>query len=225
MGGFLASSAVRDRPVKKVASQIQSCVSKHGVACKPVTSGPVVDATDVRIFAPTNSWTVVLWPEYFNIHDIEVCKELSAALRTTISTVHVYDGDYWTHVLLRDGEALDHFASMPNYFDEEDGEDGDEAEPHGAARARKWAGDASVVAKALSLPSPDAITPYFVSVDEDTDDEKAFPEDEFELSDFWVFTDFWRKTGVAYPPDVAAYGARLRLGKNFAQKLPTSNEL
>jgi hypothetical protein len=46
------------------------------------------------------------------------------------------------------------------------------------------------------------IAPYFATVGENHMG-KAFADDEFELSNFWVFTDFWRRVGISYPADVS----------------------
>ena len=213
MGYFLAVSAFKNQPVEAVAKCTASYTGKHGVGCKPKSDGQtnLNPKTDAAIYAPANGWTVVLWPAYFNIHDIEACRALSEQMQAVVATVHVYDDAYWTNVLFDQGRRLDQFASIPNYFE------------GGPEIAQRWGGDASVVARAMSVPEAQ-IAPYFAKIGE-ADLGKAFVDDEFELSNFWVFTDFWRRIGIRYPADVSKCALQLRLDKGFGQKLPTSGEL
>ena len=71
--------------------------------------------------------------------------------------------------------------------------------------------------------SPDVIRPYLADADALPDPEgKAYPDDEFPVGDFWVFTDFWRRLGITYPTPGQNLAAILRLGTNVQKKLPTS---
>lgn len=213
MGEFLAVSAFRDRPVEDLAPAVSHYVRGHGVACDLIQDGSHEEAVDALIFPPTNGWTVVLWPPYFNIHDITLCAAVSRELATLASTVHIYDGDYWTHVLFDRGDLVDRFASMPGYFTEDPGEV--------AALAESWAGDADRLGAALGKAAED-IRPYLVHIDPEGEEPgMAFEDDEFGLDDYWVFTDLWKRIGVTYPDDVGNYERVLRLGKDFMDRLPT----
>jgi hypothetical protein len=121
---------------------------------------------------------------------------------------------------------LDRFATMPDYFTDD---------PTEVARlTAKYAGRPAVVAEAVGLPV-EQIAPYLVHViTEDGEDEdgyyvtepemgKAFPDDEFDLDDAWVFVDFWRRLGIGYASDVRAYAARLRLAPGWSGKLPAGD--
>lgn len=132
-------------------------------------------------------------------------------------TVHTYDGDYWVHTLIRNGERLDRFASMPGYFVEDPTEL--------LAVQRAWAGNAQVVARALGRPA-DQVAPYFVHVPADRDNElgRAFGDDDFDRDDIWVFVDLWRRLGITYPEDVKASVASLRLAPDWLDIVPTGTE-
>jgi hypothetical protein len=218
MGEFLSVSAFHDQSVESIASHTSSYASRHGVACTPMGQGEVNEALDIAIFAPHNRWTVVLWPQYFNIHDIELCRSLSKEMPSLASTIHVYDGDYWVNAVFNRGTTVSLFASVPEYFAE--------SETDAARLKSKWSGNAAAISEALSVPT-EQIAPYFVHLDGDRSDQlgKAFADDEFELWDFWVFVDFWRRLGIAFPTNVCTYQQRLRLPKNFANKLPCDDEL
>jgi len=85
--------------------------------------------------------------------------------------------------------------------------------------AESWAGDPARFSEALGV-DPETIARYLVAVDPDGEESlgKAFEDDEFEIDDYWVFTDMWRRMGITYP-DVRAYVKTLRLGTT--DKLPT----
>ena len=116
MGHFLAVSAFRDRSVQSVSDAVVAYAKRFDCDCEPATGGEPDDSRDALVFPPENGWTAILWPSYFNIHDIELCRNVSSALAAIVSTVHVYDGDYWTHALIESGTVRDVFASMPYYF-------------------------------------------------------------------------------------------------------------
>lgn len=151
--------------------------------------GEIDPADDVSAFGSVNGWTVVLWPEYFNIHDVAAVADMSGRLGVLASTVHTYDGDYWAHRLFRSGVELDRFASVPGYFAEDPNEL--------LALEQRWAGNAMVVAEAVGCPVGQ-VAPYLVHVPAGADGRagKAFADDEFPIDDMWVFVDFWRRLGI-----------------------------
>ncbi len=217
MGNFLAVSAFRDQSVESVVSNTISYAAKYGTTCKPMGPGKVDERTDAIIFAPQKRWTLVLWPQYFNVHDIELCRILSADMPSLVSTVHVYDDDYWVNAIFDKGVTVSLFASVPGYFAETE-EDLEKLKA-------KWSGDANSISQALSAPR-EAIAPYLVHLDAENpnDPGKVFPDDEFELQNFWVFTDLWRRLGITYPADMTNYAERLQLPKDFGRKLPFSDQ-
>jgi len=205
MGHFLAATAIR-APVPAVTKAIIAYCAEHSVACKELERTQPHEKTDALLFAE-GDWTVVLWPAYFNMHDLSAARHLSAQLGTIVSTVSVHDDDCWCHGLCNRGELLDKFASAPELL---------ELDP------AEWTGDADTVAAALGV-EPSSVAPYFRHVESNEDwDTKAFPDDEFPLVDFWVFCDFWRCCSISYPGDMTAFVSCLRLAENFADCLPTN---
>jgi hypothetical protein len=218
MAHFLAVSAFRDQSVESVASHTVSYASTYDVACMTAGQGQPNEKMDAIIFAPQNRWTVVLWPVYFNIHDIELCRTLSGGMSSLISTVHVYHDEYWVNAVFDKGTTISLFASDPGHFAQSD----EEIERLKVA----WSGDANALSQAVSVPR-EAIEPYFVHLDTENPNQpaKAFPGDVFELWNFWVFTDFWCRHGIHYPNNMANYQERLRFPSRFDRKLPSSDEL
>lgn len=217
MGNFLAVTAVHDTSPQEVAHAIVEYARRHGLRSAILSDNPGVDSQRAGVFAPVNGWTAVLWPPHFNGHDIEAAIAISNATRALASTMHIYDDDYWVHVLVRAGDVLDRFASRPTYFDPD------------AANAEtlrlKFAGNADVIAEAVGV-QVDALRPYFRQLmDDETPMGRAFPDDEFDLDDTWVIADVWRRMGIAYPDPVSAVAITVDLGAVWESKLPTSDEL
>jgi hypothetical protein len=221
MGLFLAVSAFRSQPVASLADAVAFYAATHGVECRPVEASEShaegESRHDAFLFEPVDGWTVALWPGYFNIHDIELCRHLSRKLKTVASTVHVYDGDYWAHVLLDAGHVVDRFASVPDYFAE--------SEVDKTEMRTLWAGHAESIAAVIDVPA-ESLAPYLVPNSPEIENRpiRAFHDDRFELADLWVFTDFWRRLGIHYPDDVANFSARLRFSDDYREKLPVSDE-
>jgi hypothetical protein len=253
MGHFLAVSAFKTTDPDATVQAIVDYCANHDAKCSVHDAGADADEhTDATVYQPENGWIRVLWPMYFNVHDFPLCTELARSLGAMVSTVHVYDGDYWEHLFLNGGEVLHKFSSWPDYF----AEDPDEAE----ARKQEWAGDVTALAAALDVPA-DEIAGYMLHmpIAEPADSgpapaaaskpakrgwlrslfgggskgasrlaptrppapPKAYPTDEFDLEDFWVFTDFWRKLGIVYPdPPDENIRCVLQLDPRFGKKLP-----
>ena len=218
MGEFVAASALETADVAAVLAAVSGFVVAHSWSAVLVDDTEPVTADEVQFFPPTNGWTVVLWPNYFT--ELAAAEHVSRDLGVLASTARIYDGDYWTHSLLRDGVTLDRFASIPDYFTD----DVDEV----ARLSTKYAGRPEVIADAAGCPV-EQLAPYFVRIgmDGDSDDDvgpagvKAFPDDEFELDSPWVFVDFWRRFGPHYPEDLSTRAARLRLASGWLDKLPS----
>ncbi|GIF70961.1 hypothetical protein [Asanoa siamensis] len=224
MGEFIAVSAFQTDDPGRVLNSVTSFFAAHGWPAEQVPGdGPQTD-NDVLGFVPHGGWSVVLWPGYFS--DLAAVEFVSRELGVVGSTVRIHDGDYWSHSLLRDGAFLDRFASMPDYFTDDRREID--------RLVAKFAGQPAVVAAATGC-AVEEIAPYLIHIDlsVDEDDEsfdepepelgRAFPDDEYELHDPWVFVDFWRRIGIRYPADSSAPVWRLRLAEGWLNSLPAGD--
>jgi hypothetical protein len=211
MGHFLATTAFRGVTVDEVAGAIAEHLASHDVKHQVLDgSGPPNEETDALIFAPRDSWVVVLWPTYFNVHDFPLVTGIGKARGWLISTVHVYDGDYWEHLAVHGAERLHSFCSFPTYWEDEASE---------AERLASFDPDPQRLSTALNVPAS-VLQPYLVDAGSVDEGAKAHPEDEFALADIWVFTDFWRRLGITYPDPPTNPAAVVRMSKWFGKRLP-----
>ena len=213
MGLFLAATAVRSDSVSAIAQAISKYMQSHDVKHEVLPGPtPLNDATDAQIFAPIKSWTVVLWPNYFNIHDFPAAKAIATAGSWLISAVHVYDGDYWEHLAVSGTDELHEFCSRPTYWKDE---------PSELERVSSFNSAPERLAQASGVPAA-ALTPYLVDADGIAEDARAAADDQFPLSDIWAFTHFWRRLGITYPDPPENPAAVVRLSKWFAKRLPAA---
>jgi len=217
VGEFLAVSAFRSDHLDRVLDTVRQFFEKYGTHADRI-EGDDAEGDDVLVFRSVNGWVVVAWPQYFS--DVPAAEFISGALGVLASTVRIHDGDYWSHTLFRDGQVLDRFASMPDYFTDD---------PAEASRlAREWAGDPSIVSEAVGRPVDD-VAPYLVHIVLDDDGYatagggKAVADDSFDREVPWVFTDFWRRLGIDYPNDLTDFTGRLRLAPGWDGRLPAGD--
>jgi hypothetical protein len=239
MGNFLAVSAFKQDDVVEVREAITEYCKAYGVSCRLRQNAVAPsERCDVAIYAPVAGWVRVLWPVYFNIHDFSLCQKLSSQNGWEISTIHVYDDDFWEHLFVNKGQVLHKFSSWPDYFAEN---------PEQAAKAKaEWKGDPGALAAHFGLPQ-EAISRYLVHMpitapssqaeppkralfslfrkkasQAPSQPVKAYYDDAFELENFWVFTDFWQRLHIKYPEPVDQGIAEIvNLDANFGRKLPT----
>jgi hypothetical protein len=202
--GFLAVSAIRDRAPQQVLDIAAGYIRRFGVHAT-IERKSSCAKLEAFAYAPKNGWTVVVWPGYFNVADIPVARFVASALNTTVVTSHEYDEDYWTLAVFSDADRIDQFASWPTYF------------ANDAALVRAWRGHPTKVARLLGVPVS-VVAPYLVARAHG----KAFSGDLYPRDDFWVFTDLWRRFGIAYPGERDRYVRVLRLSPDFLDKLPSS---
>jgi hypothetical protein len=198
MGLFLALTALPVEDVDAIADAIVRYAGKHNVSTSMITAEEARQVIAAAVYAPRNGWSVVIWPTRFTGLPA-VSRWLSQELDVPASAVSVYDGDLWMHVAFRRGEDADQFASVPDYFTADRRE--------GAKLSRQWSGNPVALAELFAV-SVDVVTPYLAHpfsgglvglLNLLAPRRKAFPDDEFELTDVWVFVDLWRRFGIAYP--------------------------
>ncbi len=212
MSHFFAVTAFRTDSSQEVLSAVADYLSMHRVAHEPVLSGPPDHGRDALIYAPVNGWTVVFWPETFNLYDVPLAASIAASRGWLVSTVHVYDGEYWEHFAFQGAVQIHAFASRPHFWEDESEQDFTRMMGYDSSPLR--------LAQAVGVV-PEAVQPYLVDADQVSEDQKAFPDDPYGLGDFWVFTSFWMRLGIAYPTPYVGLVASLRLWRFFSKRLPT----
>lgn len=134
----------------------------------------------------------VMYPDYFLMLD-DVSRDLSVSLQKPVFALHVHDGDLWMYRLYANGQEVDRFNPLPDYWEELSDKD-----------SESWSGDAVVVSQYWPGVREEQIANYLVRWNLDDEDEtgaKAYAEDEFSTGEDWQIVDFMAKVGLAYPQE------------------------
>ena len=135
----------------------------------------------------------VLYPGDFFDWD-SAAQYLSKRLRQPVFSFHIHDGDLWMYSLYQNGEVVDQFNPVPDYWQELEDEE-----------RQSWKGNANAVARRVPGLAPEQIARYLVQwgdeVFEAAQRKKAYLTDQFYYGDDWQLVDFMGKLGLDYPVD------------------------
>ena len=189
MGEFLAMSGVSKASRRDVLRCLEEFALSHGGKLAAAPGG--VPYEHLILTGEDFGLITVMYPGDFFGWD-EASRHLSKSLGVPVISLHIHDGDLWMYVLYRDGEEMDQFNPIPDYWTEE-------LSPE---ERSSWAGDANVVAENWEGVDAASIEKYLVTWDLDDDEPgKAYEEDGHAIGDCWQIVDFMGKLGLRYPVD------------------------
>jgi hypothetical protein len=190
MGEFIAMSGVKGCTRTDVVRSLEEfALSKGGLMEQASSKGEPFD--HLVISGDENGPVTALYPDDFLGWD-EASSFLSVSLGAPVLSLHIHDGDLWMYVLFVNGDEVDHFNPIPDYWSEE---------PSPEERSL-WMGDAGVVAEVWKGVDAPSIEKYLVTWDLDEDESgKAYESDRFPFNDCWQLADFMQKLGLSYPID------------------------
>lgn len=117
----------------------------------------------------------------------DLAKDLSIESKSPVMLLYIYDGDFWAYELYDNGEHIDSFNPMPNYFDDEIDD----------AIIQSHLGNSKIVSEYFNVDE-DSIKNYLVQWTDETDyEEKAYEDDSCGYDD-WQMVDFLEKLGYDY---------------------------
>ena len=189
MGEFLAMSGVSKASRRDVLHCLEEFALSRGGKLAPAPGGKPFDHLILsgEDFGPI---TIMYPGEFYDWDDASAF--LSKSLGVPVVSVHIHDGDLWMYILYRDGEAIDQFNPIPDYWSEDLSHE----------ERSSWAGNADVVCDNWEGIERAAIEKYLVTWDLDNDEPRmAYEDDEFPIGDCWQVVDFMRKLGLTYPVD------------------------
>jgi hypothetical protein len=242
VGNFLAVSAFRDVGLDELVDAVIEYLGRHGVVATAEPGGRPTPRT-ADFFESVGRWTAVMWPQYFNVHDAEVCRTLSASMGTVTSSMSIYDDECWTHHLFDSGSLVDRFTTDPSTMMSI-------LDTYEVVAAR-WSGSPEAVAALFGVPLSD-IGKYYRHQEPVQDDDGEVWEEflrpgiqinwgrrpgaltrlrEFvgglsrargrqDPADPWGFVQLWERLGITYPEGTAA--TRLRLADGWDRQLPAN---
>jgi hypothetical protein len=191
MGLFLSMSGVVGGDKQSVVKALRAYAeSKQGSIVEEAHPGA---DDDCLVLAVGTGGVTVVYPGNFLEWD-DASQELSRQTGNPVFSFHIHDGDLWMYLLFKDGEVVDCFNPIPDYWQEVD-----DRERHA------WRGDSAVLAEHVPGLQPEQIVNYLMNWNDDLlmSDvrRKAYPNDEFFYGDDWQLVDFMSRVGLVYPSD------------------------
>ena len=191
MGQFLSMSGVVGGREDSVVDALRAYAKDNGGSLEAETL--TTEDDDCLVVSEGAGGATVLYPGEFFDWD-SAAQYLSKRLRKPVFSFHIHDGDLWMYSLYENGEVVDQFNPVPDYWQELEDEE-----------RRSWQGSAVEVARRVQGLVPEQIANYLVQwgdeVFEATERKKAYPTDTYCYGDDWQLVDFMGKLGLDYPVD------------------------
>ena len=118
----------------------------------------------------------------------ELAKELSLCITQPVLLLYIYDDDFWGYFFYENGNELDRFNPMPDYF-----EDVSEEE------RESFSGNSKIISKYFNVNEED-IKNYLIPWNMENR-EKAYEDDTCDPCSCWQMADFMKKLGYLFEWD------------------------
>ncbi len=190
MGEFISMSGVKGSTRTDVVRSLRQFASSKGGLMEPA-SPQAEPFGHLLISGDENGPVTVVYPYNFSGCD-KSSSFLSASLGAPVLSLHIHDGDFWMYVLFVDGEVVDRFNPIPDYW----------SDLISLEQRSEWKGDAEVLARTWQGLDASSIEKYLVPWDLDLENAgEAYVDDIYPYGDCWQLTDFMKKLGLVYPID------------------------
>lgn len=189
MGNFLALSSIIGKTKNEVITSLTNyAISVNGELQEESNIDSSTD--NCCIIDEENGNVSVFYPNGYLEWD-DSSAYLSKELNATVFSFHIHDGDFWMYVLYNDGQIIDQFNPIPDYWDETISDE----------EIESWKGNANILTQYLKNVTPRDIDKYLVKWDlEEEETEKAYSTDEYGQEE-WQLIDFMNKLSLPYPLD------------------------
>lgn len=189
MGNFIAISGIVGKKQQEVLASLTNYArSVNGGVQQEQNINS--DDENCCIIEEANGNTTVFYPDGYIEWD-DSSAFISKELNATVFSFHIHDGDLWMYLLYNNGQIVDQFNPVPDYWDENLSDE----------EIASWKGNASTLTKYIDYIKTSDIENYLVRWDlEKEESSKAYPTDEFTKEE-WQLTDFMNKIRLPYPLD------------------------
>lgn len=186
MGMFLSMTSVVGKTKDEVANSLIKYAGRAGGGFEKADLS--IDHYNCCVLEEANGNTTIFNP-YAYLEWDESSEFISRDLNTPVFSFHIHDGDLWMYALFVNGQTVDQFNPIPDYWDENIGDE----------EIQSWKGNAATIVKYISSVRREDIERYLVRWVLDAEEsKKAYADDEFVQED-WQLLDFMRKLGLPYP--------------------------
>jgi hypothetical protein len=191
MGLFLSMSGVIGATQDSVVDALQAYAEINEGSLEQ--EGLTTEDDGCLVVSEGVNGVTVLYPAEFLDWD-SAAQYLSRRLKKPVFSFHIHDGDLWMYLLYDNGDLVDQFNPVPDYWGELENDE-----------RLSWQGDASQIARRVPGLSLEQVSKYLVKwgkdVFESDERKKAYSTDRFCYGDDWQLVDFMDKLGLDYPVD------------------------
>jgi len=190
LANFYALSAVVGKTKDAVANSLADYARSVGGGLQQDDN--VNLATGGCFIEEANGNTTVFYPGAYGECD-DSSAFISQKLNAAVFSFHIYVGDLWMYVLYHNGQIVDRFNPVPDYWDDNPSDE----------EIDSWKGNAQTIVNCIPSIKIDDIDRYLVRWDmENENEQKAYPTDEYTKKDDWQMVDFMNKLKLPYPIDI-----------------------
>jgi hypothetical protein len=188
MGTFLALSGIIGKSKNEVLTSLTNYTKSvsGGIEISELTT----DDDNCCVIEETNGNISILYPNGYLEWD-DSSQFISKELNAPVFSFHIHDGDLWMYILYFNGEIIDQFNPIPDYWEDDISEE----------EIENWKGNASILSNYIPSLKARDVEKYLVRWDlESEEQEKAYFNDKFIRED-WQLVDFMKRVGISYPLD------------------------
>lgn len=186
MGMFLSMTSVVGKAKSEVVNSLANYAKSVGGGLEK--ENLAIDNNNCCVIKEAYGNTTIFNP-YAYLEWDKSSHFISESLNAVVFSFHIHDGDLWMYTLFVNGEIVDQFIPIPDYWDENITEE----------EIKSWRGDPLTVAKFATSVTPADIERYLVRWDMEAEEsKKAYANDDFGQED-WQLLDFMRKLSLPYP--------------------------
>lgn len=187
MGLFLSLTGVIGKTRQEVANSLAKYATTVGGGLE--NEALAIEDDHCCVMEEANGNTTIFNP-YAYLEWDRSSAFISRDLNAPVFAFHIHDGDLWMYEFFLNGETVDQFNPLPDYWDE--GVTAEEIE--------SWRGSAATIAKYCHSVEEADIANYLVRWASEHETQKAYADDAYMRED-WQLLDFMRKLRLPYPLD------------------------
>lgn len=188
MGMFLSLTSVAGKTQNEVVASLSDYAKSMGGGLEKENIS--IDNDNCCVIKEANGNTTIFNP-YAYLEWEKSSAFISGELSAPVFSFHIHDGDLWMYTLFVNGNAVDQFNPIPDYWDENVGEE----------KIESWKGNAETISNIFTNVKQADIERYLVRWDvEAEENKKAYADDEFTNED-WQLLDFMKRLQLPYPLD------------------------
>ena len=177
--------------IGKSISEVEHCLRKYLISKSGGLEPKNLNHLDKNCSILTEgiNGTTIFYPYSFMDWD-DASMTLSRVLNCPVFSFHIHDGDFWMFILYKNGEVIDQFNPIPDYW----------IEDISTNEIEEQKGNPELIAQLIENVNSEDLSKYLQRWDLESHTYKAYPDDQY-VNEDWQLVDFMKKIGLDFPLD------------------------